>query len=106
MVDSADWERKDSTPTEERFIVKESKLELTVQRHGGELFFKLLDSNGRSGACMIPSQAATLGQAHSIGRKIEGDYNKVNGTIMELADVSRLVGMVHRSITNFRKPDL
>ena len=85
-----------STPMGARFVIKDPNLELELQSEGTELSFHLHDSSGRSAAYTVKEKEVILEQAHRIGREIEQDFNRSNGTIMELSDVSRVIGMVHR----------
>lgn len=94
------------TPIARKFVIRDPNLELEVQSEGTELSFHLIDSSGRSAAYTVKEKEVTLGDAHRIGRRIEQDFNRSNGTIMELSDVSRVIGMVHRSIVIFRNRDV
>ncbi len=91
-----------STPIGRKFVIKDPNLELELRSEGTDLSFHLHDSSGRSAAYTVKEKEVTLGEAHRIGREIEQDFNRSNGTMMELSDVSRVIGMVHRSIVKFR----
>lgn len=94
-----------SPPMGAKLVIKDPNLELELQCEGTELSFHLRDSSGRSAAHTVKEKEVTLGEAHRIGREIEQDFNRSNGTIMELSDVSRVIGMVHRSILKLRNQE-